>query len=103
MDASGWLEKEWNLIPPQNGDPEEMKRLLAERINALIRNDFQQLVQILYRADVPEQKLRTVLAANTEMDAGVLIAELLIKRQLEKAESRKKNTSKLPDDAEEKW
>ena len=98
-----WLETEWNISLVHRTGKEEIYRVLAERINELIRNDFEQLVQILYRSDVNENKLRSVLAANSGKDAGVLIAELIIKRQLEKAESRRKNVSKPPKDAEEKW
>jgi hypothetical protein len=107
MDEPGilipWLENEWNLNLTQRAGNEEIYRALANRINDLIQNDFQQLIQILYRADINENKLRNVLASNTGRDAGELIAELLIKRQLEKAESRKNNPPVPPENAEEKW
>ncbi|HWB93364.1 MAG TPA: hypothetical protein VG605_15995 [Puia sp.] len=63
---------------------------LAEKINALIQNDFGALVQLLYRIDVSEDKLRRMLADNSGEDAGRLIARLIIERQRQKIENRRK-------------
>jgi hypothetical protein len=56
--------------------PEE----LAQEINHLILHDFPSLVQILYRMDVSEEKLKNVLAGHPQEDAGKLIAALIIER-----------------------
>lgn len=62
----------------------ELKKELAVCLNDLLLHHFDKLVQLLYRVDVSEQKLKKILAENKEKDAGELIAELLIKRQEEK-------------------
>ena len=49
-------------------------------INELIKNDFSRLVQILYRIDVSEAKLKNILNANPNEDAGKLIAQVIIER-----------------------
>jgi hypothetical protein len=68
---------------------EQLVPILAEKINDLIVNDFSSLVRILYRIDVSEQKLKTLLKENTDADAGKIIAVLIIERQLQKLTSRK--------------
>jgi hypothetical protein len=49
---------------------------LANAINDLIKNDFSKLVQLLYRIDVSEAKLKYILQAHPNEDAGKLIAAL---------------------------
>ena len=79
------------------------KQIVAERINELINSDFQKLVSILYRVDVNEAKLKQLLSTNPEIDAGVIIADLMIKRQEQKIRSRQeyKPDENINDD--EKW
>lgn len=65
------------------------RQLLIQRIDELIHHDFEKLKWILYRIDVSEKKLNEALQ-NSEVDAATIMADLIIKRQIEKAESRKK-------------
>ena len=51
---------------------------LATQINELIKNDFNLLVQILYRIDVDETRLKQVLNSNPGEDAGKIIAAVII-------------------------
>jgi uncharacterized protein YwgA len=76
---------------------------LAILINGLINTDFEKLSGILYRIDVSEKKLKKLLADNPRTDAGLLIADLVIERQMEKKKSREKfrRDSNISD--EEKW
>jgi len=80
------------------------RQLLINRINELIQFNFQQLVLVLYRVDVSEEKLRYLLKENDEEDAASIIADLLIERQVQKIISRKQ-FSKGENDIEEneKW
>jgi len=81
-----------------------LSQALAEKINELINNDFQKLISILYRIDVSESKLQQVLAANRQVDAGSIIADLIIERQKEKIRTREQFSKKDPDISdEEKW
>jgi hypothetical protein len=72
-------------VPAENA----LETQLAERINVLIQRDFGTLVQLLYRIDVPEQKLRRMLDDDSGEDAGRLIARLIMERQWQKIESRR--------------
>jgi hypothetical protein len=81
----------------------EMKEQLVFYINHLLVHDFNKLIQILYRVDVNEQKLKELLQGNLKTDAAVIIAELLIQRQQEKANTKEafKSNNDIPE--EDKW
>ena len=82
----------------------EIKEQLAEYINHLIKKDFDKLITYLYRIDVSEEKLKTLLQQQPDEDAGNIIASLIIDRQLQKIETRKKFSQQSKDfDEEEKW
>ena len=84
-----------------------LEELSAEQlgvfINDLIEKDFSRLVQILYRLDVSEDKLKSVLLEHPTGDAGDMIANLIIERiaQREKAKDLFKQQADIPED--EKW
>jgi hypothetical protein len=93
----------WDLAPAEperrlteassaaGASPEDaLETQLAEKINTLIQRDFGALVQLLYRIDVPEQKLRRMLETNDGQDAGRLIARLIMERQWQKIETRQR-------------
>lgn len=68
---------------------EQFKRLTAF-IEDLINNNFDKLVHILYRIDVSENKLRSVLAKSSGSESSNLIAQLIIEREMEKIATREK-------------
>jgi len=77
---------------------------LKEAVTDLINNDFDSLLQLLYRVDVSEQKLRKMLNDFPAADAAGIISNLLLERQLQKIKSRRENTQRdenIPED--EKW
>jgi hypothetical protein len=80
-----------------------LKNIITDYINSLISNNFNKLISILYRLDINESKLKQLLAANPGEDAGMIIAELIIERQLQKIKTRSENnnTNIIPDD--DKW
>jgi hypothetical protein len=82
---------------------EQLREVLAVHINHLIQVRFHELVGLLYRVDISESRLRTMLADHQDVDAGQIIASMIIDRQLQKMETRKKfrQTGEIPDD--EKW
>ena len=62
----------------------QLEEVLAERVAILIDKDFSALVRLLYRVDVDETKLRQLLRENMTMDAGLLIARLILESQWQK-------------------
>jgi len=108
MAASQELIHELNHVHPwdlaETLTAGQAEALLAEKINALIRDDFSGLVQLLYRIDVDEIRLRQVLQDNKEEDAGKIIARLIIGRLIKKIEARKQfgvREDNIPE--EDKW
>ena len=98
------LNRSWDLELSQHLTLEELVRILAQQFNRMIKDDFSTLVQLLYRIDVSEKKLRTLLQSAEGQDAGAIIARLVIERQYEKIETRrryKQNKNDIPDD--ERW
>ncbi len=76
---------------------------LAAEVNEMIEHNFEGLIQILYRMDVSEHKLKEVLAANQQEDAGKLITAVILERlaQREKARQMFKPNTDIPE--EDKW
>jgi len=74
---------------------------LADYINQLILVNFERLVQLLYRIDVSEAKLKYLLKENPNEDAGRIIALLIIERQIQKIKFRKEMSESDRDDGGE--
>jgi hypothetical protein len=94
----------WELIPAEGEGA--LETLLAEKVNTLIERNFDQLLQLLYRIDINEQRLRRLLVENEGEDAGMTIARLIIQRQWEKIESRRQyrqDNQVDEDEGEERW
>jgi hypothetical protein len=87
---------------PDKKSLEELKDILAHRINYLINNDFEKLVRILYTIDIPEKVLKENLQ-NQKVNTGAVIAEMIMQRQLQKIKTRVqfKPDDNIPED--EKW
>jgi hypothetical protein len=82
----------------------EIHAQLSTYINTLIKDDFDKLITYLYRIDVNEQKLKSLLQQNPNEDAGNIIATLIIDRQQQKIKTRKQFSQRDNNfDAEEKW
>ena len=84
------LNQSYGLELPETATLEGLETVLAARLNTMIMDDFNGLVQLLYRIDVSEPKLKKILRENASTDAGVLIARLIVERQLQKMETRRK-------------
>ena len=84
------LNHSFGLDLPETATIEMLERVLAERINTMINADFNRLISLLYRIDVSETKLKQLLKENTGTDAGLLIARLVLERQWQKIETRRK-------------
>lgn len=82
----------------------EIHAQLSAYINNLIKDDFDKLVTYLYRIDVHEQKLKSLLQQNANEDAGNIIATLIIERQVQKIRTRRQFSKRGNEfDEEEKW
>jgi hypothetical protein len=67
----------------------ELVRLVAEEIQYLIDHNLDKLWNLLYRIDVSEKKVKEVIATMPYSSHAVNIAELVVKRQEDKVQTRK--------------
>ena len=82
---------------------QDVRNDLIDCIHFLLVHDFSRLIQILYRIDVNEIKLKQLLREQPQTDAAVLIADLLIERHLEKMKARAASPPPGDISEEEKW
>lgn len=84
-------------------DREALLRELEAHLNWMILHRFDALVQVLYRMDVDERKLRGMLHEGSNTDAARIIADLMVERQLQKIRTRQafRRDTDIPED--EKW
>ena len=67
-----------------------MRARLIEAFAYLLDNDISKMMNILYRTDVDEVKLKALLISNSELPSAEVIADAYIARQKQKIETRKK-------------
>ena len=79
MDVLPLLDEYQATLPVER--KQALKSELAACLNDMLLHNFHGLVQVLYRVDVSEKKLKAVLKENPTEDAGNLLADLLIQRQ----------------------
>jgi hypothetical protein len=89
----------------ENLSRDQIKERLTEYINDLIDHNFNKLVNLLYKIDVSESRIKRLLDETSGNNAGDIIAELIIERQIQKIESREQFTGRDPGriDENEKW
>src|SRR6188474_1472593 len=75
---------------PETIPKQQLVEKLSIFIDDLIQNNFQKLVAILYKIDVSEKKLKQLLQESEGVNAAGIISTLIIERQQQKIESRKK-------------
>lgn len=79
------------------------KAELIDAINWLIVNDFEKLVFVLYRIDVSEAKIKSLLNKDNNHFAAPVIADAILERLEEKKASREKYKQDPFASDEEKW
>ena len=67
-----------------------LRRRLVEAFAYLLDHDIAKMMNILYRTDVNEEKLKALLISNSSLPSAEVIADAYISRQKEKIETRKK-------------
>jgi len=70
------------------GSFEEMRAMLINRITELLSRNPEKLMAILYRIDVKEAVVHQIMSTSFPLEVPIHLADLIITRQLEKAQSR---------------
>ena len=68
---------------------EEMEERLSILIKHLLDKDFQRLLNGFYRIDVNENQVREILTLEAPEKISISLARLIIKRELQKVETRR--------------
>ncbi len=107
MNYSGLIQqvnKELTIELPEKISLQELQEQLSIHINYLISHQFEQLISLLYRIDISEAKIKSLLQNYPDENAGNIIAALIIERQLEKIKTRQQfHQSDDTNSEEEKW
>lgn len=81
------LRDSWELDIQDTFSEEEILLQLGRKLSRLLERNPEEFFQLLYRIDIPEHKLNTVLQ---QTDALGVLAKMIYDRQLEKIQSRQK-------------
>lgn len=73
-----------------NQSEAQLRQLMVNSFAYLIEEDFSKLLQILYRADVDQYKLKALLESNADQSSAEVIADAYLSRQKAKIETWKK-------------
>src|SRR5579862_6244718 len=87
----------------QDKPPEEIREQLISLINELINDDFEALVQLLYRIDVDEKKLKYLLQLHADVDSPSIIVDLIISRQLQKSATKEQFGNREEPGPDDSW
>ena len=90
-------------VAKQVNSADEFRIQLTTAIEELIRNDFSRLIHILYRLDVDEEKLKKQIKDNHVGRHAEIICNMIIERQLQRQDARKKSGGNENISEEEKW
>lgn len=77
-------------LPEAVASLEELKKQLIPVINHLLDRDLNRLLIALYRIDINEGKIKKILSTESPEDMASKIADLIIKREMQKVSTRRK-------------
>ena len=82
------IAKDFDL--PDNISEDQLRNVLIKTFAYLVEDDFPKLLQILYRADVDQYRLKELLENTDGKSSAEIIADAYIARQKAKVETWKK-------------
>ena len=71
---------------------DELRKYLSEKLSNLMIKNFDEVLKILYRIDIPENNVQKVIHSENKYKAN-LLADLIIERQMQKIKTRQKYKS----------
>lgn len=83
-----YLDKTFNIGLEGDSSFDDRFGKLVSYIAYLIDKDFSRLLNILYRIDVSEQKIKDTLAENNGKNPAEIIAILIVEREFQKMKFR---------------
>lgn len=80
-----------SLIPNNDFERlEEFRKYLTAKMKDLLDNNYNLLINTLYRIDISEKKLSQLFSSKNKKPIPEKLAELIIERQIEKINFRKR-------------
>ncbi len=94
LDIHQALVQQWGITPlgEERIAWEALMKELSRRIDFMLKHDFERLMSSMYMIDVPEQSFSEAVKLPEQDNAARAIAELIIEREAQKMESRKRYT-----------
>lgn len=86
-------QEEFEISPIDEISLEELKGLIASKLETLINQNFEAFLRLMYRLDVSEVRVRDILTNEKSELIPISLAELVIEREQEKIYWRKKYSS----------
>lgn len=77
---------------------DDLTKKIAEIISYLLDTNFEKLLWILYRVDVDEEKAKKLLSEHLPEAAPMILAELIVQRQIKKEELKQQFKSQVKSD-----
>ena len=71
----------------------QLREKMIYAFSWLLDNDISKMMNILYRTDVDEERLKSLLISKSELPSAEVIADEYIRRRMQKIETRKKYSS----------
>jgi hypothetical protein len=95
--------KDFELASQDADAPSEevLFELLCDRISYLIEHNMEYLMSLLYRNDVLEHKIHDALSPGNPEPANVALAKLVMERQRQRLETKKKYGSQRSEEVDE--
>ncbi|MCE2790616.1 MAG: hypothetical protein LW630_11985 [Saprospiraceae bacterium] len=90
MDKLDFLPEDWTSQLERSPDEHDLLMLIAERTQWMLDHDKDLLLSYLYRLDIAESAIDKALMPGNPDSAAVAIAKLILQRQKERMESKKK-------------
>ena len=80
-----------SLIPNTDFERlEEFRKYLTERMKDMLDNNYNLLINTLYRIDISEKKLGELFSSKNKESIPGKLADLIIERQIEKIDYRRR-------------
>ncbi|GIV34661.1 MAG: hypothetical protein KatS3mg031_2196 [Chitinophagales bacterium] len=76
---------------------DELKNLLAQKLTQLANQEFNRFINLLYRIDLDEHRVKETLATRPYAEAMSALAEMVIQRQMQKVFTRQKYSTPQDD------
>ncbi|QSE97677.1 hypothetical protein [Fulvivirga lutea] len=96
LTTSKLIIKDFNLEEsdlPSVKAVEDLRAALLKIVSYLLNNDFEKFILAMYRIDISETKVKTILATSDPENIASELTDLIIERELQKVETRKKYSS----------